>query len=108
MRYAVLLAGLTFSACCNDHYVSGLTVRVEDVQGRTLCDARVEAAEGSYRETFDDALDDCVFRGAGERAGTYTLTVTRSGFRTAETVVRVDRDLCHVQNKSVTVRLAPL
>jgi hypothetical protein len=108
MRFAVLLASLTFSACCNDHYVSGLTVRVEDVQGRSLCDAQVEASEGSYRETLDDALDDCVFRGAGERAGSYTLRVSKSGFRTAEVTVRVERDLCHVKNENVTVRLAPL
>jgi hypothetical protein len=108
MRYVIALVAL-LAACSNEHYDSGLTVRVEDANGRPLCDAVVVAAEGGYRETLDDkALDDCLFRGAGERAGRYTLTVGKNGYRTSETTVQIERDFCHVQNKSLTVRLSPL
>ncbi|MEO5580406.1 MAG: PEGA domain-containing protein [Gemmatimonadaceae bacterium] len=52
------------------------------------------------------ALDDVLLSLAYERAGTYTVTVTKPGYREwRRTGVQVGRDECHVITVPLTARL---
>lgn len=83
----------------------GLNVKVQSSDGTPICDAVVTASEGSYQETLN-SFGDCSYAGAGERAGTYTVRASKSGFQIAEqTGIEVEEDECHVIGESVTLTL---
>lgn len=113
----VVLAALGAAACddepspvvCTAIAVAALNVTVVDAAtSAPLCDAEVVASDGSFRETLMPfpTGGDCRYSGPFERAGTYTVTVRRSGYLDgSRTGVRVDRDECHVIPVALTVRL---
>lgn len=91
---------------CTLEFVHGLNVTVLDSQtNQPLVDGVVvKATDGSYQE-FLSGLEN-LFIGAGERAGTYTITVTKTGYQTYTSApIRVTADVCHVIPQLVTVSL---
>jgi hypothetical protein len=94
---------------CTAQFVYGLAVTVQDVaSGQRICDADVVAVDGSYRETLRPfgPSESCTYSGAGERAGVYELSASKTGFRLASVAgVRVASDPCHVIPVPVTMAL---
>ncbi len=95
---------------CLAYASAGLSVSVvsaTDSQG--ICDATVVAVEGSYTEELHSNA--CAFRGLWERAGTYTVRVSKQGFRTREVspvrVVMGSGPCPHVTETRLTVSLTP-
>lgn len=92
---------------CTEIFVSGVNVSVTDQDGQPVTGAVLTLTEGDFSETMED-LGDGEYAGAGERAGTYTLTVDADGFETAtvENIV-VGADECHVIPEARDVTLSP-
>ena len=68
--------------------------------------ATMTLREGTYVESTIGREDGSLLFGAPERAGTYTVTVARSGFHTwVQTDVVVTADECHVQMVSLRAQL---
>ena len=108
--YAAGGAGCVIETSCTTQYVYGVNVTVRDARdGRVVTDATVRIVDGAYEETLTQVALQGSYAGAGERGGTYTLTVTAPGFQPAapRTLV-VTEDECHVRGVSVTVDLTPL
>jgi len=96
------------SVQCTEEFVFGLSVEVRDAAtgGIIPNGVTVIAQDGDYTETLDFIFDTHV--GAGERAGTYTLTASKDGFTTktaGPVTVRMDEDMCHVITQNVTIEL---
>ena len=94
---------------CTTQFVYGLNVTVIDSQTQQpLVDGvTVTAVSGSYQETLEvfPGLE-YVFYGAGERMGSYLITVTKNGYQTyTSEPIQVQRDACHVIPRQVTVTL---
>ncbi len=96
--------GLIFRGpVCTAQYVYGLTVRVTDENSDPVVGATLTLTEGEYVEVIPGPpgtgveLEGGIYLGAGERPGTYTLTVEKSGFKpvTIENIV-IEADECHV------------
>jgi len=96
---------------CTMIFVYGLSVDVRDaVTGAGIAaGAVVVARDGDYSETLESGVVDSVsVHGAGERAGTYIITVTRPGYAAwGSPPVTVTADQCHVHPALVTARLTP-
>ena len=94
---------------CNTQFVYGLNVIVLDAStGNSIFqDIEVKAVDGSYQETLELVSGlEYAFVGAGERAGTYDVTVTKSGYQTFTSApIVLTRDECHVIPQSLTVNL---
>lgn len=98
---------------CTTEVKAGLNVSVLLVESSSsipISDGvTVVATDGNYTETlqFFDAQNP-IFYGAYERAGTYTLTVTKPGRRTyVSQPIVLTRDICHVIPQNVMVSLLP-
>ena len=116
--FALFLPLLMISSCesddddqivCTQQFVYGLNVVVLDAtSGQPLVEGvLVKAVEGPYQETLEliPGLE-YSFAGAGERVGTYVITVTKAGYQTYASIpVIVTRDVCHVIPQSLTVNL---
>ena len=103
--------GPTTTTTCTTEARAGLNVTVVDIlTGAHLCDATVIASEGAYSETLSVVAPSlaCVYTGAWERAGTYSISATKAGYQdqTQDGVV-VSKDACHVHGAAVTISLAP-
>jgi len=81
---------------CTEVFVYGLTATVTDEDGAPIEGATLTLTEGNYSETLE-GIGGGTYIGAGERAGTYSLTVEAEAFapETIERIV-VDEDECHV------------
>ena len=94
---------------CTDQFVYGLNVIVLDaVTGNPIFqDIEVKAVDGTYQELLELVPGlEYVFVGAGERAGTYVVTVTKAGYQTYTSApIILTRDECHVIPQSLTVNL---
>jgi hypothetical protein len=98
---------------CTDNFVWGIQVEVQDsvTSAPSASGAEVIARDGAYADTASyppnrPDLDDLPLVGAGERAGTYTVTVRKSGFLDWErSDVVVTADECHVRPVALTARL---
>lgn len=88
---------------CTMQFVYGLTVQVTDENGDPVVGATLTLTEAEYVEVVPGPpgsgveLEGGTYLGAGERAGTYTLTVESPGFEpvTIENIV-IEADECHV------------
>lgn len=91
---------------CTAEFVYGLNVVVNDGED-PICDAEVTIEEGDYTETLE-SFECGSFVGAGERAGTYRITVEAEGYLTevVEDFVITD-DECHVEPRSLDITLDP-
>ena len=99
---------------CTDNFVNGILVRVQDslTGAPAASGATLIARDGAYADTVvvppgAPNPDTWVLATAGERPGTYDLTVSKAGYLTWQrsgVVVRMDDYGCHPQ----TVELAAL
>jgi hypothetical protein len=92
-------------------YVYGLSVNVTDARTGQPVNAVVTITEGSYRETLEnfDPTFTGSYVGAGERPGTYVVTVTAPGYRTpAPQTITLGFDGCHVIPQSLNIALEPV
>jgi hypothetical protein len=114
------LAAVALAACdlvegpiCTGVFVWGLRVTVQDsVTGAPAASgAQLIARDGAYADTSAfppdrPDLDGQPLVAAGERPGTYTVTVRKSGFMEwVRTGVVVTADECHVRPVDVAARL---
>ena len=113
------VAGSLLAACsdaatdpiiCTEEFRFGLSIRVLD--GATGAGAAVGAqgtiTEGDYVEQLQVFGDDGMY-GAGERAGTYDIRITKQGYEEwTASQVTVTADECHVQTVSLQANLVPL
>ena len=94
---------------CTTQFVYGLNVIVLD--GSTgnpiFQDIEVKAVDGTYQELLELVPGlEYAFVGAGERAGTYVVTITKAGYQTYTSApIVLTRDECHVIPQSLTVNL---
>lgn len=117
----VVLTTVAFAGCkntfegyaCTDQFVYGIAGHVEDslTGAKIASGATLQVTDGSFTEsaTWPSSrpdLDAFPLMAAGERSGTYTATVTKSGYATwTKTNIKVTADKCHVQTVSITARL---
>ena len=94
---------------CTTQFVYGLNVIVLDAStGNPIFrDIEVKAVDGPYQEILELVSGlEYAFVGAGERAGTYVVTVTKAGYQTYTSApIILTRDECHVIPQSLTVNL---
>ena len=92
---------------CNEEALFGLSVRVQDSSSAEVCDATVTATDGTYSEVLSagGSAQYCVFFGAVERPGTYTVTAEQGGVIGTVPGLKVRSDECHVITEEVTVKL---
>jgi pectin methylesterase-like acyl-CoA thioesterase len=93
---------------CTMIYVYGLNIQVQNAAtGAPVTDsATVKVTDGSYVETYNVLRSDGTIGAAGERAGTYSVSIRKNGFAPYDTAgVRVTRDVCHVTPVHVTAKL---
>jgi hypothetical protein len=93
---------------CTMEARAGLNVEIFDsVSGAPAADgARVLAVAPAIRDSATGSGNSSTVSLAYERAGTYTVTVSRSGYRTWSRLnVEVTRDQCHVIPVRLTARL---
>ena len=94
---------------CTDQFVYGLNVIVLDSStGNPIFqDIEVKAVDGTYQEILELVpSSEYAFVGAGERAGTYVVTITKAGYQTYTSApIVLTRDECHVIPQSLTVNL---
>lgn len=111
MVLAALLAacGDSTGPVCTTEFVYGLNITVRDGAGAPAAEgATGTAVDGNHTETLM-VLDDHTLVGAGERPGTYDITIDKVGYMTwsAENV-RVTADECHVIGVSLEANLIPI
>lgn len=92
---------------CTEVFVFGLSIQVRDANTGAIIvqNITVTAVDGDYTEELAFNFD--TFVGAGERAGTYILTVEAEGYQTLVTdPIAVGADECHVitQTRNLTIQ----
>ena len=101
---------------CTDQIVPGIVIKVQNAAtGAPVTDsADVQVTDGSYVETYrylgppNQQLTGTI-TAAGERAGTYGISVRKIGFAPYDTAgVRVTKDVCHVHTVTVVASLQPI
>lgn len=96
---------------CTKQFVYGLTVTVVDqsTSNPIAAAATMTLRDGSYEEVVTDSWDGSTLSGAGERPGTYTITIDHPGYETWTRVgVEISADECHVIPVTLTAELTPL
>lgn len=113
----VLVLGLSaFAGCvlwnpdgraCTTLYAYGITVHVEDASGNLVTNATITLHEGSYTEVLQ-FLPTNDYAGAGERPGTYSMTIEVPGLpaKTVDDIV-LGFDGCHVIGAAFEVQAEP-
>ncbi len=107
---ASALQGCVTSLECTTLYAFGVSATVRDARtGAAVSNATPVLVDGAYRETMMTFGQPGSYAGAGEREGTYTLTVTAQGYQaSAPRTIVVTGDECHVRGQAVTIDLTPL
>jgi hypothetical protein len=103
-----LLGSPLVAACtklvCTQELHAGLSVTVADAIGAPVCDAVVTAREGTFSQQLMRGAG-CIYSGAYERTGTYSVeVVARSTSKTVPNLV-VTADECHVNTLAVTIMI---
>jgi hypothetical protein len=93
---------------CTAIYAYGITATVTDQDtGSPIPGATLTLTDGVYVEEME-SFQTGDFVGAGERAGTYSLTATAPGYQSlAIDDIVVTADICHVHGVHVDVELSP-
>tara|TARA_R110002072_G_scaffold82967_1_gene188671 strand:- start:70 stop:444 length:375 start_codon:yes stop_codon:yes gene_type:complete len=93
---------------CTQIFVHGLEINVTE-KGATnpiTGAVKITASDGNYKETLENSDPNMAFYGAGERRGTYILTVTSDNYKTFESEpIIVTADECHVITEKRTFEL---
>ena len=111
---AVACSGST-SPVCTLEFRPGVAVYVKDslTSAGVASGASLVVREGSYKDSVaaPDSrpdLDDSPLFAAGERAGTYQVTVLKPGYAAwLQSNVRVTSNRCHVNTVNLTALLQP-
>ena len=94
---------------CTLQAVSSLNVTVRDAAtSQRICDATVVATLGGVRYELRPSgpAETCTYSGPEERAGSFTVEVTKAGYQSAAAQnARVTADECHVIPVLVTFEL---
>lgn len=96
---------------CTKQFVYGLTVTVVDqsTSNPIAAAATMTLRDGSYEEVVTDSWDGSTLSGAGERPGTYTITIEHPAYTTwTRAGVTISADECHVIPVALTAELVPL
>ena len=118
MRKFALMTLLTLAGClaenaiepvmCTKEFVYGLHTTIRDAATNQAIaqEAILTLQDGSYEEVVTDSWDGLTLVGAGERPGTYTVTVERSAYLTwSVSGLEITADECHVIPVSLAIRL---
>jgi hypothetical protein len=112
---AGLAAGcnLPFTEACTTDFRHGVVVEVRDslTDAPAASGARLIVRDGAYADTSDQLpfMDPLTLRAAGERGGTYDVTVEKPDHRDwTRARVRVLEDECHVIPVRIEARLQPI
>ena len=103
--------GTTDPIACTEQFVFGLTVEVVDsLSGAPRAEgATLTLRDGVYVESTTESFDGLSMSGAGERPGTYVVTLARAGYHTwSRTGVVISADECHVIPVSMRAELQPI
>jgi hypothetical protein len=98
---------------CTALFAYGLSVTVQDsVTGLpAAAGATVVARDGAYADSTSvpaNGANNTSVGLAGERAGTYSITVRKAAYQTwSKSGVQVTKDVCHVIPVQVTAKLQP-
>ncbi|SRR6266540_3331291 len=98
---------------CTTEFRYGIGVTVVDSLSGAFggAGATVIAQDGAYADTVSHApgsSDDFPFGLAGERAGTYTVTVLKTGYDMwTRSGVTVTKNVCHVNGVAITAKIQP-
>lgn len=97
---------------CTEEAVAGLNIVVKDATtGEVLSDGVVVSAQdGAYGEVLElvPGSNPATFAGAWERAGTYVITVQKSGYETlVSNAYQVTATVCHVVPQNRTLEITP-
>lgn len=96
---------------CTDEYRYGLQVFVRDSVTNAAAASGAQLItvdQKGKRDTSGMAMGDLVLLGAGEHAGTFTVTVRKAGYHDwVRSHVVVTADRCHVNTTSLTALLQP-
>lgn len=91
---------------CTLEFVYGINITLIDAETKTDIteNVKVVITDGNYEEILQGGIG--TFYGAGERAGTYTITITSDDYKTfvSEPIV-VTANACHVIPVSKTFEL---
>ena len=93
---------------CTTLYAYGISATVTDAtNGSRMNNATLTLVDGNYQEMMQ-SFPTGDYVGAGERAGTYSLTAGAPGFQT-QTIddIVVTADACHVHGVHIDVQLVP-
>lgn len=93
---------------CTTEVVPGLEITVTDITTDAILGEglTVTATDGNYIEVLDYFDGTKNFYGADERAGTYTITVTGTGYQPyVSNAVTVTADRCHVVTQKISIAL---
>jgi len=105
------------TSCTADHRAGILIYVVDNVTGNPVsCGAMATITADGYAEDVGNpfagspSCDDSIpLAGAGERPGTYTVTVARTGYYNQTTTgVVVTAGVCHVNTVTVEARMQPI
>lgn len=105
------LGGTVEPVLCTQQFVYGLTVTIVDQSTSTPIagDATMTLRDGTYEEVVTDSWDGSTLSGAGERPGTYSVTIEHPGYATwTRADVAISADECHVIPVTLTAELIPL
>ncbi len=96
---------------CTEVYVYGIVIHVTDPSGKPITNAQAIIRDGPFTETLEPVTEPSangIYQGAGERPGTYELTVSAPGYvpQTFKNLV-VTGGICHVNQVSREVSLFP-
>ena len=93
---------------CTTEVVPGIEVTLTDITtGGTLGEGfTVTATDGEYIDELDYSQGNQYFYGVNERAGTYTISVTGTGYQPyVSNAVTVTADRCHVTTQKISIAL---
>lgn len=93
---------------CTLQYVYGVKVALTDVtDGEIIGGATLTLRDGVHREILRETMPG-QYVGAGERAGTYDLTIEAEGYAPASrNLIIVMADACHVNPVNLSIELTP-
>ncbi|MBD0831390.1 hypothetical protein [Aestuariibaculum sediminum] len=99
---------------CTDIFVYGLNITLIDAETQNKItnnatnNVEVKVTEGNYKEIFKQFTGFDSFSGAGERPGTYVITVTSAKYKTfISDPITIETDGCHVISKVLEFNLQP-
>jgi hypothetical protein len=109
---SIIYCFLTFLSCqnqqidqpivCTEVFIQGLHITLVDAASSEIIteDVTIIATDGNFKETLKRIETQTSFSGAGERAGTYVLTITSSNYMTfVSNPIVVSADECHVMTE---------